>query len=99
MEDKKPVMQASDTAVKTPNLTAVNPAKTSTEPKPAVSSKTKIVTGEPVVVPGASSRTAPSELEDEPFGMASRWTAEEKEGRRMVRKGLAGDEEEGWVVI
>lgn len=50
--------------------------------------------------PGTSSGTASSKIEDEPFGLASRWTVEEAARKKVVAEGLKKDGEEGeWVVV
>lgn len=49
---------------------------------------------------GHSSGTATSHIDNEPFGLASRWTSEERIRKKEVRMGLAedGDGEE-WIVV
>lgn len=52
------------------------------------------------VWPGESAREIESKLEDEPFGVASRWTAEEAARKKVVAEGLKKDGDDGeWVVV
>lgn len=59
----------------------------------------KIVDPKPCAVPGTSSRTATSKIDDEPYVLASRWTAVELKRAGEVKGRLRDDREEGWVVV